>query len=319
VTAPEHTRVAIIGSGPAGLTAAIYASRAQLSPVVLEGEPSSNSDQPGGQLMLTTEVENFPGFTEAIMGPELMSRMRQQALRFGADLRVAKVRRLELSSAPFELFLTDGDSPQLTADAVILASGARSLPLSVPGEARLLGHGVSTCATCDGFFFRGKELVVVGGGDSALEEALFLTRFATKVTIVHRRDELRASRIMQQRAFDHERIVFRWNTVVTEVVGDDTVTGITLRDTTTGEATSMPIDGVFVAIGHEPNTSLVKGQLELTEGGYVVTSSGTRTSVEGVFAAGDVQDHVYRQAVTSAGSGCMAAIDAERWLEHKGH
>jgi thioredoxin reductase (NADPH) len=310
----EHTRVAIVGSGPAGLTAAIYAARAQLAPIVLEGEPSSTSDQPGGQLMLTTEVENYPGFTEALMG-----RMRGQALRFGADLRVAKVQRLDLSSAPFALYLGDGDEPDLTADAVILASGARSLPLSVPGEDRLLGHGVSTCATCDGFFFRGKELIVVGGGDSALEEALFLTRFATRVTIVHRREELRASRIMQQRAFDHDKIVFRWNAVVTEIVGDHTVTGVTLRDTTNGEVSSMPVDGVFVAIGHEPNTSLVKGQLELDEGGYVVTTSGTKTSVEGVFAAGDVQDHIYRQAITSAGSGCMAAIDAERWLEHGRH
>jgi thioredoxin reductase (NADPH) len=319
VTPSEHTRVAIIGSGPAGLTAAIYAARAQLAPVVLEGEPSSTSDQPGGQLMLTTEVENFPGFTEAILGPELMGRMRGQALRFGADLRVAKVRRLELSATPFALYLDDHDQPDLTADALILASGARSLPLAVPGEGRLLGHGVSTCATCDGFFFRGKELVVVGGGDSALEEALFLTRFATRVTIVHRRDELRASRIMQQRAFDHDKVDFRWNTVVTEIVGDDTVTGIELRDTSSGETSSMAVDGVFVAIGHEPNTSLVKGQLELDDGGYVVTTSGTKTSVEGVFAAGDVQDHVYRQAVTSAGSGCMAAIDAERWLEDLDH
>jgi thioredoxin reductase (NADPH) len=315
----EHTRVAIIGSGPAGLTAAIYTSRAQLEPVVLEGEPSSTSDQPGGQLMLTTEVENYPGFTEAILGPELMGRMRGQALRFGADLRVAKVQRLDLSATPFALYIAGTDEPDLTADAVILASGARSLPLSVPGEDRLLGHGVSTCATCDGFFFRGKELVVVGGGDSALEEALFLTRFATRVTVVHRRDELRASRIMQQRAFDHDKIVFRWNAVVTEIVGDDCVTGIVLRDTATGEESPMPVDGVFVAIGHEPNTALVKGQLELDEGGYVVTTQGTRTSVEGVFAAGDVQDHVYRQAVTSAGSGCMAAIDAERWLEDRGH
>jgi thioredoxin reductase (NADPH) len=315
VTPPEHTRVAIIGSGPAGLTAAIYTARAQLAPIVIEGEPSSTSDQPGGQLMLTTEVENFPGFTEAILGPELMGRMRGQALRFGADLRVAKVRHLDLSTRPFALHLDDGDEPDLLADAVILASGARSLPLSVPGEDRLLGHGVSTCATCDGFFFRGRELIVVGGGDSALEEALFLTRFATRVTVVHRRDELRASRIMQQRALDHEKVAFRWNSVVTEILGDHSVTGVALRDTVTGEASTVAIDGVFVAIGHEPNTSLVKGQLELDEGGYVVTTQGTRTSVEGVFAAGDVQDHTYRQAVTSAGSGCMAAIDAERWLE----
>ncbi len=321
MSTPEHVKVAIIGSGPAGLTAAVYTARAQLSPVVIEGEPSSTSDQPGGQLMLTTEVENYPGFIEAIHGPELMGRMRAQALRFGADLRMAKVTRLDLATRPFHLFLstTGEDEPAIVADAVILTSGARSLPLSVPGEARLLGHGVSTCATCDGFFFRGKPLAVVGGGDSALEEALFLTRFATSVTVLHRRDELRASRIMQQRAFDHDKIEFRWNTVVTEVLGEDKVTGLALRDTVSGEASTMEVDGVFVAIGHEPNTALVKGQLELDEGGYVVTTSGTSTSVEGVFAAGDVQDHVYRQAITSAGSGCMAAIDAERWLEAKGH
>jgi thioredoxin reductase (NADPH) len=321
VSTPEHVKVAIIGSGPAGLTAAVYSARAQLSPVVIEGEPSSTSDQPGGQLMLTTDVENYPGFIEAIHGPDLMGRMRAQALRFGADLRMAKVTRLDLSARPFHVFLStsSGDEPDLVADAVILASGARSLPLSVPGESRLLGYGVSTCATCDGFFFRGKPLAVVGGGDSALEEALFLTRFATSVTVLHRRDQLRASRIMQQRAFDHDKITFRWNTVVTEVLGDDKVSGLALQDTVSGEASALEVDGVFVAIGHEPNTALVKGQLELDEGGYVVTSSGTTTSVEGVFAAGDVQDRIYRQAITSAGSGCMAAIDAERWLEAQGH
>jgi thioredoxin reductase (NADPH) len=315
----ERTKLAIIGSGPAGLTAAIYAARAQLAPVVIEGEPSSTSDQPGGQLMLTTEVENYPGFTDAIMGPDLMGAMRAQAVRFGADLRVAKVTAVDLDATPFSLWLGAHDEPDVVADAVILASGASAVPLSVPGEARLLGHGLSTCATCDGFFFRGKEIAVIGGGDSALEEALFLTRFATKVTVVHRRDELRASRIMQQRAFDHEKIELRWNTVVTEVLGDDCLTGIAVRDTVTAEASTIELGGVFVAIGHEPNTELVKGQLELDGGGYVVTTTGTYTSVDGVFAAGDVQDHVYRQAVTSAGSGCMAAIDAERWLEHRGH
>jgi thioredoxin reductase (NADPH) len=313
----EHVSVAIVGSGPAGLTAAIYAARAQLAPVVLEGEPSSTSDQPGGQLMLTTEVENFPGFIDAILGPDLMGRMRSQALRFGADLRVAKVRRVDLSSSPFSLWLTDEVDPELTADAVILTSGARAIPLGVPGEARLLGHGLSTCATCDGFFFRGHEIAVVGGGDSALEEALFLTRFASKVTVIHRRDQLRASRIMQQRALAHDKIEFRWNAVVEEVLGEDSVSGIALRDTVTDERSTLGVTGVFVAIGHEPNTSLVKGQLELDDGGYVVTTDGSRTSVEGVFAAGDVQDRVYRQAVTSAGSGCMAAIDAERWLESR--
>ena len=313
----ERVRVAIIGSGPAGLTAAIYAGRAQLAPVVLEGEPSSTSDQPGGQLMLTTEVENYPGFVDAILGPDLMGRMRGQAERFGADLRMARVCRAELSATPFSLWLGDADEPDVVADAVILASGARSLPLSVPGEDRLLGHGLSTCATCDGFFFRGQEIAVVGGGDSAMEEALFLTRFATKVTVLHRRDTLRASRIMQERALAHDKIEFRWNTVVTEVLGDDKVTGVALRDTVTGDVSTLELSAVFVAIGHVPNTDLVKGQLDLDENGYVITSKGSCTSVEGVFAAGDVQDHVYRQAVTSAGSGCMAAIDAERWLaEH---
>jgi thioredoxin reductase (NADPH) len=315
----ERVKLAIIGSGPAGLTAAIYTARAQLDPVVLEGEPSSTSDQPGGQLMLTTEVENYPGFIDAVLGPDLMGRMRAQALRFGADLRVAKVARVELAGSPFSMWLGESDDPDLVADAVILASGARALELAVPGEARLLGHGLSTCATCDGFFFRGQQIAVIGGGDSAIEEALFLTRFATKVTILHRRDQLRASRIMQQRAFDHDKIEFRWNTVVTEVLGDESVTGLATRDTQTGEAGTLAVTGVFVAIGHEPNTQLVKGQLELDEGGYVVTTEGTRTSVDGVFAAGDVQDHVYRQAVTSAGSGCMAAMDAERWLEARGH
>jgi thioredoxin reductase (NADPH) len=221
--------------------------------------------------------------------------------------------------SPFSLWLGHDDEPDVTADAVILASGARALGLSVPGEARLLGHGLSTCATCDGFFFRGQEIAVIGGGDSAMEEALFLTRFATKVTIVHRRDELRASRIMQQRAFDHDKIEFRWNTAVTEVLGDDAVSGLAVRDTVTGATDTLSVTGVFVAIGHEPNTSVVKGQLDMDDAGYVRTLHGTRTSVEGVFAAGDVQDHVYRQAITSAGSGCMAAIDAERWLESRGH
>jgi thioredoxin reductase (NADPH) len=316
---PEHTRVLIIGSGPAGLTAAIYTARAQLSPIVIEGEPSSTTDQPGGQLMLTTDVENYPGFPEAISGPELMANMRAQALRFGADLRVNKVQVIDTSSRPFRAWLTDDDTPSITADAVILATGAKSLMMDVPGETRLLSHGLSTCATCDGFFFRGQDIAVVGGGDSAMEEALFLTRFASSVTIVHRRDTLRASKIMQERALANEKIRFAWNSKVTEVLGDDKVSGLALCDTITGEERVLDVTGVFVAIGHVPNTTLVAGQVDLEENEYVRTGPGSYTNVEGLFAAGDVQDHVYRQAVTSAGSGCIAAIDAERWLEAQGH
>ncbi len=315
----RHARVLIIGSGPAGLTAAVYAARAQLSPLVIEGEPSSTSDQPGGQLMLTTDIENFPGFPEAVSGPELMARMREQALRFGAELQVSRVQRLDVAERPFRAWLSgDGEAPGVSADAVILATGARSLMLDVPGEDRLLSHGLSTCATCDGFFFRGQDIAVVGGGDSALEEALFLTRFASSVTVVHRRHELRASKIMQQRAFDHEKIRFRWNTVVTEVLGEERVEGLAVADTVTGEPGRLEVTGVFVAIGHVPNVTLVEGSVELADGDYVRTGPGSYTSVEGLFAAGDVQDHVYRQAVTSAGSGCVAAIDAERWLEAQG-
>ena len=315
----EERRVLIVGSGPAGLTAAIYTGRAQLSPLVIEGEPSSTTDQPGGQLMVTTEVENFPGFPEGVTGPDLMANLRDQALRFGADLRVDKVTRLDLSARPFRAWLTgDGEEPSIVADTVILASGARSLMLDVPGETRLLSHGLSTCATCDGFFFRGHEIAVVGGGDSALEEALFLTRFATSVTVVHRRDQLRASKIMQERAFANEKIRFRWNARVTEVLGEEQVKGLALIDTVTGESSVLDVTGVFVAIGHVPNSSLVTGQLATTDHGYVVTGPGAATSVPGVFAAGDVQDSVYRQAITSAGSGCIAAMDAERFLEAEG-
>ncbi len=314
----EHTRVLIIGSGPAGLTAAIYSARAQLAPLVIEGEPSSTSDQPGGQLMLTTDVENFPGFPEAISGPELMAKMREQALRFGAELRVNKVHRLDVSSRPFRAWLTGDDEPSVEADAVIVATGAQSLMLNVPGEERLLSHGLSTCATCDGFFFRGQEIAVVGGGDSALEEALFLTRFATRVTVVHRRDALRASRIMRDRAIAHEKIHFAWNSRVVEVLGADRVTGLRLADTRSGEERTLDVTGVFVAIGHTPNTTIVSGQVDLHPNGYVRTTEGSRTNVEGLFAAGDVQDDVYRQAITSAASGCVAAIDAERWLESQG-
>lgn len=317
--APTH-KVLIAGSGPAGLTAAVYAARAQLQPVVLEGEPSSTSDQPGGQLMLTTEVENFPGFPDGILGPELMTAMRAQAARFGADLVTAKVTRVDLAARPFGVW--DGDpaapEPTYTAETLIVATGAQALMLGVPGEDRLLGYGVSTCATCDGFFFRGQEIAVVGGGDSALEEALFLTRFASKVTVVHRRDRLRASRIMQERAFASPDIEFLWTHQVSEVLGNGKVSGIRLQHAGSGEERELPVTGLFVAIGHRPNTSVFRDQLDLDENGYVRTHDGSRTNVDGVFACGDVQDSVYRQAITAAGSGCMAAIDAERWLESRG-
>jgi thioredoxin reductase (NADPH) len=318
---PERRKVVIIGSGPAGLTAALYTARAQLQPLVVEGEPSSTSDQPGGQLMLTTEVENYPGFVDGIMGPELMGIMRAQAQRFEAELRTAKVSRLDVSPWPFEVWIGDpaAAEPTVLADTLIVATGARSLMLGVPNEDRLLGYGVSTCATCDGFFFRDQHIAVAGGGDSAMEEALFLARFGSKVTVIHRRDELRASKIMRERAFANEKIEFKWNSVITDVLGDTKVSGLRLRDTGTGAESELDATGLFVAIGHEPNSSLLKGLVELEENGYVRTFGGTtRTSVDGVFACGDVQDHYYRQAITSAGSGCMAAIDAERWLEMRG-
>ncbi len=316
----DRCKVLIAGSGPAGLTAAVYTARAQLEPVVIEGEPSSTSDQPGGQLMLTTDVENYPGFPEGIMGPELMSAMRSQAARFGASLVTAKVTRMDLTSSPFGVWVGDpaAAEPTYLAESVIVATGAQALMLGVPGEDRLLGYGVSACATCDGFFFRSQEIAVVGGGDTAMEEAIFLTRFASKVTVIHRRDQLRASRIMQERAMANPSIEFRWNAQVTEVLGDTKVTGVTLSDTVTGETSEMAVTGLFVAIGHVPNTAALDGQLETDEQGYVRTFGGARSSVEGVFVCGDVQDHVYRQAVTAAGTGCMAAIDAERWLEARG-
>jgi thioredoxin reductase (NADPH) len=319
--APERRKVVIVGSGPAGLTAALYTARAQLEPLVIEGEPSSTSDQPGGQLMLTTDVENYPGFVDGIMGPELMGVMRAQAQRFDAELRTAKVSRLDVATWPFEIWVGDPqvDDPTVLADTLIIATGARSLMLGIPNEDRLVGYGVSTCATCDGFFFRGHNIAVVGGGDSALEEANFLTRFAEKVFLVHRRDQLRASKIMQERAKANPKIEFLWNTTVTDIVGDTKVSGLKIRNTVTGVESELNATGLFVAIGHEPNSSLLKGQLELEDNGYVKTFDGTtRTSVDGVFACGDVQDHYYRQAITSAGSGCMAAIDAERWLEMRG-
>jgi thioredoxin reductase (NADPH) len=318
---PSTHNVVIIGSGPAGLTAAIYTARANLEPLVLEGEPSSTSDQPGGQLMLTTEVENFPGFPDGIMGPELMENFRNQALRFGAEAKQEKVTRVDLSQRPFKLWVGDPDAaePTYLAHAVIVSTGAQSLMLNLPRENELLGHGVSTCATCDGFFFRGHEIAVVGGGDSAVEEATFLTKFADKVTIIHRRDELRASKIMQDRALSNPKIEMHWNAQVVELHGDTKLDGITVEDVHTGERSRLGVTGLFVAIGHRPNTDLFAGILDREDNGYLITGPGTATNVEGVFACGDVQDHTYRQAITAAGSGCMAAIDAERWLEATVH
>jgi len=310
--------VIIIGSGPAGLTAAVYTARANLAPLVLEGEPSSTSDQPGGQLMLTTEVENFPGFPEGVMGPELMIRMREQAVRFGAEIETVRVSKVDLSERPFKVWVGDpnSDAPTYQARAVIVSTGAQSLMLGLPAEDRLIGHGLSTCATCDGFFFRGHEIAVVGGGDSALEEATFLTKFADRVTVIHRRGELRASKIMQERAFKNDKIDFLWHSQVEDLLGDHKLQGVRVRNVETDETNDLPVTGLFVAIGHRPNTDLFHGQLDMEDNGYLVTQPGTSaTNVEGVFACGDVQDHVYRQAITAAGSGCMAAIDAERWLE----
>ena len=314
--------VVIIGSGPAGLTAAIYTARADLEPLMIEGEPSSTGDQPGGQLMLTTEVENFPGFPDGIMGPELMGNLRQQAERFGAEIHTAKVSRVDFSERPFRIWVgdPDADEPTHLARSVIIATGASALMLGLDSEHRLLGHGLSTCATCDGFFFRDQDIVVVGGGDSALEEAMFLTRFGRTVTVVHRRKELRASKIMQDRAFANDKITFVWDSVVEEILGEDRVEGVRLRNVVTDEVTDLPATGVFVAIGHRPNTELFTGQLPVRDNGYLVTLDGTsRTAVDGVFACGDVQDDRYRQAITAAGSGCMAALEAERYLEAHGH
>jgi thioredoxin reductase (NADPH) len=312
----------IIGSGPAGLTAAIYTGRANLRPLMLEGEPSSTSDQPGGQLMLTTDVENYPGFPEGIMGPELMANFRAQAERFGAEIQTVKASRVDLSSRPFGVWVGDPSAPEPThrARSVIVSTGAQALMLGLPAEERLLGHGLSTCATCDGFFFREHDIAVVGGGDSALEEAMFLTRFGRSVTIIHRRDTLRASKIMQDRAFANDKINWMWNSVVTDIEGESKVEGLRIRDVVSGDETVHPFTGVFVAIGHRPNTSLFEGQLDMKDNGYLVTAPDqTRTNIDGVFACGDVQDDYYRQAITAAGSGCMAAIEAERWLEASGH
>lgn len=316
----EHREVIIIGSGPAGLTAAIYTGRANLAPVMLEGEPSSTSDQPGGQLMLTTEVENFPGFPHGVMGPELMAGFREQALRFGAEIHTVKATRVEFGSRPHRVWVGDPQAePTYTASTVIVATGAQSLMLGLEAEQRLLGHGISTCATCDGFFFRGTDICVIGGGDSAMEEALFLTRFADTVTVIHRRDTLRASKIMADRALANKKIRFLWNSAVDEIIGETRLEAVRVKDLTTGALTEHQFGGLFVAIGHRPSTDLFRGQLELKPNGYIVTHApSTRTSVDGVFACGDVQDDYYRQAITAAGSGCAAAIDAERWLESHG-
>jgi thioredoxin reductase (NADPH) len=309
----SHYRVIILGSGAAGFTAAIYAARANLEPLVIEGS------QPGGQLTITTDVENYPGFPNGIMGPDLMEKFKEQAVRFGTETLFGEVTSVDLKKRPF-LVIVGKES--YTCDALIIATGATAKLLGLESEAKLMGHGVSACATCDGFFFKDKNLVVVGGGDTAMEEATFLTKFASDVSVVHRRDTLRASKIMQDRAVKNPKISFIWDSVVDKVYGDPKaggVTGVRLKNLKTGETQDFKTDGLFIAIGHEPNTKLFVGKLDLNAAGYIITHDGTKTSVSGVFACGDVQDHVYRQAVTAAGTGCMAAIDAERFLEGQAH
>ncbi len=310
MSSSEHRRIVIVGSGPAGYTAAIYAGRAELEPVVVAGH------QFGGQLMLTTDVENYPGFPEGVSGPEMMELFQKQAERFGAKVLLEDATAVDLAKRPFRITTAEH---AFSADAVILATGATAKWLGLPSEQRLTNRGVSACATCDGALYRGKAMAVVGGGDTAMEEALFLTRFAPRVMVIHRRDALRASRIMQERARRNEKIEFVWNSEVDEVLGDECVTSVRIRNLQSGERSELPVEALFVAIGHEPNTSLFRGQIELEPTGYIRVTRGTRTSVEGVFACGDAMDPTYRQAVTAAGTGCMAAIDAERWLaEHEG-
>ncbi len=312
----DINEVIIIGSGPSGLTAAIYCARANLKPIIIEGEPSSTSDQPGGQLMLTTEVENFPGFPEGILGPELMTRMRDQALKFGAKFITNKAVKVDLKDKIKRVWISDDTNTEYLAHSVIISTGAKSLMLNIDNEATLLGYGVSTCATCDGFFFRNKTIAVVGGGDSALEEAIFLTKFADKVHIIHRRDSFRASKIMQQRAMSHEKIDIIWNTEVKKINGNSKLESITLFNNVLNKEYELDLDGLFIAIGHSPNTEIFKDQILMDENGYIQTNNGTKTNLDGVFACGDVQDHIYKQAITAAGSGCAAAIDAERWLNN---